>query len=73
MSADRKGKTNVGFKILETRVSSRDSSMRVALGYKVDMYGDEWVTWMYDPAQSGYFWGHYSPDASSAVEDYRSR
>ena len=68
---------NAGFTIIATETKPYGEGLEgIALGHKVTIYGEEWVTWAFThhPAEErSYFWGHYFTNEETAKIDYHQR
>jgi hypothetical protein len=64
-------KKNVRFKIVESKRSKKSDFISVVLGQLVDE--SEFVTWLFNHQDGGFFWGHYFSDYTSAKKDFINR
>lgn len=63
--------TNQGYEIFATY---RKGNCGVVLGErKTGLAGVEYVTWMWNPANDYFYWGHYFEDRKLAAVDFMER
>lgn len=62
--------TNAGFEIFASYSNGTDG---VVLGEQQTKYGMQYVTWVWDPKENYFCWGHYYNNKQQAVVDYMER